>query len=46
MISNKLLADSLPLIGAGLGDKLGVKINVGGNQAFTDGRSLHSNTRI
>ncbi|WP_318408867.1 VWA domain-containing protein [Photobacterium leiognathi] len=39
MISNKLLADSLPLIGAGLGDKLGVKINVGGNQAFTDGRS-------
>ncbi|WP_305817400.1 VWA domain-containing protein [Photobacterium leiognathi] len=39
MIGNKLLADSLPLIGAGLGDKLGVKILVGGNQACTDGRT-------
>ena len=39
MISNKLLADSLPLIGAGLGDKLGVKIIVGGNQACTDGKT-------
>jgi hypothetical protein len=35
-----LLKDSLPLIGAGLGDKLGVRIKVEGNQAWTDGKTI------
>ena len=34
------LKDSLPLIGAGLGDKLGVRIKVEGNQAWTDGKTI------
>lgn len=36
----ELLKNSLPLIGAGLGDKLGVRIKVEGNQAWTDGKTI------
>lgn len=40
-MKNELLKDSLPLIGAGLGDKLGVRITVSGNQAWTDGKTIN-----
>ncbi|MGR5178865.1 vWA domain-containing protein [Vibrio mediterranei] len=40
-MNNELLKDSLPLIGAGLGDKLGVRITVSGNQAWTDGDTIN-----
>lgn len=40
-MKNELLKDSLPLIGAGLGDKLGVRITVSGNQAWTDGDTIN-----
>lgn len=39
--NTELLQNSLPLIGAGLGDKLGVKISVQGNQAWTDGNTIN-----
>jgi len=37
----QLLQNSLPLIGAGLGDKLGVRITVSGSQAYTDGNTIN-----
>ena len=37
----QLLQNSLPLIAAGLGDKLGVRVTVSGNQAYTDGQSIN-----
>ncbi len=37
----QLLQNSLPMIGAGLGDKLGVKITVSGDQARTDGNTIN-----
>jgi nitric oxide reductase activation protein len=38
---SQLLQNSLPLIGAGLGDKLGVRITVSGNQAWTNGTTIN-----
>lgn len=38
---NQLIHNSLPLIAAGLGDKLGVRITVSGNQAWTDGKTIN-----
>lgn len=37
----ELLRNSLPLIGAGLGDKLGVRITVSGTGAWTDGTTIN-----
>ncbi|MFA0356891.1 VWA domain-containing protein [Vibrio breoganii] len=36
----QLLKNSLPLIGAGLGDKLGIHVVVNGDQAWTDGKTI------
>lgn len=38
---NQLLKNSLPLIAAGLGDKLGVRVTVSGDQAWTDGQTIN-----
>lgn len=40
-MKNELLKDSLPLIAAGLGDKLGVRVTVSGNQASTTGDTIN-----
>ncbi|NGZ66571.1 hypothetical protein G6Z92_06175 [Vibrio aestuarianus subsp. cardii] len=37
----QLLQNSLPMIGAGLGDKLGVRITVSGTGAWTDGHTIN-----
>ncbi|ELA9367551.1 VWA domain-containing protein [Vibrio parahaemolyticus] len=37
----QLLKNSLPMIGAGLGDKLGVRITVSGTGAWTDGSTIN-----
>ncbi|GAD91265.1 hypothetical protein VHA01S_080_00050 [Vibrio halioticoli NBRC 102217] len=37
----QLLKNSLPLIGAGLGDKLGIHISVNGDQAWTNGTTIN-----
>ncbi|EKA5635825.1 VWA domain-containing protein [Vibrio navarrensis] len=37
----KLIQNSLPLIAAGLGDKLGIRVTVSGNQAWTDGETIN-----
>ncbi|BBM67878.1 hypothetical protein VA249_45240 (plasmid) [Vibrio alfacsensis] len=38
---NQLIQNSLPLIAAGLGDKLGVRVTVSGDQAWTDGTTIN-----
>ena len=40
-MNNKLIMRSLPLVAAVLGNKYGVKVNVGGSEAFTDGNTIH-----
>lgn len=37
----QLLQNSLPLIAAGLGDKLGIRVTVNGDQAWTDGTTIN-----
>jgi hypothetical protein len=41
MKQNELLKNSLPLIAAGLGDKLGVRVTVSGTQAWTDNHVIN-----
>jgi len=38
---NQLLQNSLPLIAAGLGDKLGIRVTVSGTGAYTDGKTIN-----
>ena len=40
-ISNKVLMRSLPMVAAVLGKQYGVKIEVGGSSAYTDGNTIH-----
>lgn len=37
----RLIQNSLPLIAAGLGDKMGIRVTVSGNQAYTDGKTIN-----
>ncbi len=37
MISNKAILQSLPLLASVLGKSYGVRVEIGGNQAFTNG---------
>ncbi|MFW5498884.1 MULTISPECIES: cobaltochelatase CobT-related protein [unclassified Maridesulfovibrio] len=39
-MNNKLIMKSLPLVASVLGRKYGVKVSIGGNKAFTDGRTI------
>ena len=38
---NKNVIQALPLIASALGRKFGVKVEIGGERAFTDGKSIH-----
>ncbi|MBU2430069.1 MAG: hypothetical protein KKH99_05200, partial [Proteobacteria bacterium] len=40
-MKNKLIMQSLPLVAAVLGNKYGVKVNIGGSEAFTDGSTIN-----
>ncbi|WP_020585432.1 VWA domain-containing protein [Desulfobacter curvatus] len=40
-MNNKLIMQSLPLVAAVLGNKYGVKVNIGGTEAFTDGNTIN-----
>ncbi|WDP91073.1 MAG: hypothetical protein HUN04_15765 [Desulfobacter sp.] len=40
-MNNKLIMRSLPLVAAVLGDKYGVKVSIGGSDAFTDGNTIY-----
>lgn len=40
-MNNKLIMQSLPLVAAVLGNKYGVKVSIGGSDAFTDGNTIH-----
>ena len=40
-MNNKLIMRSLPLVAAVLGNKYGVKVSIGGTEAFTDGNAIH-----
>jgi hypothetical protein len=41
MKQTELMKNSLPLIAAGLGDKLGIRVTVSGNQAWTDNQTIN-----
>lgn len=41
IIRNKDIMQCLPLLASVLGDKYGVKIEIGGNSAYTDGKTIH-----
>lgn len=41
MITNKDILNSLPLLASVLGDQYGVKVVIGGEEARTDGRTIH-----
>ncbi len=41
MISNRDILNCLPLLASALGDRYGVKVLIGGFEAYTDGRSIH-----
>lgn len=40
-MNNNLIMRSLPLVAAVLGDKYGIKVHIGGTEAFTDGDTIH-----
>lgn len=40
MKQNRTLNDAFPIVAAALGNKLGVKVKVGGSQASTDGKTI------
>lgn len=40
MKQNRTLNDAFPIVAAALGNKLGVKVKVGGSQASTDGKMI------
>ena len=40
-INNKVLMRSLPMVAAVLGKQYGVKVEVGGSSAYTDGNTIH-----
>jgi len=39
-MNNKTLHNAFPIVAAAIGNRFGIKISVGGNQAYTDGRSI------
>lgn len=41
MIQNKHIISALPLVADVLGRKYGVRVHIGGNDAYTDGRDIH-----
>lgn len=41
MIQNKHILSALPLVADVLGRKYGVRVHIGGNDAYTDGRDIH-----
>ena len=41
MIQTRHVMRSLPLLASALGDQYGVKVEIGGRQAFTDGKTVH-----
>lgn len=41
MIRTKDIMASLPLVASVLGDRYGVKVNIGGDQAYTDGNNIN-----
>lgn len=41
MIKIRDIMASLPLVASALGDKYGVTVNIGGNQAYTDGKNIN-----
>ena len=40
-IRTKDIMASLPLVASVLGDRYGIKVNIGGNQAYTDGKTIN-----
>ena len=40
-MKNKTLNNAFPIVAAALGNKFGVKVSVGGSDAYTDGRSIN-----
>ncbi|MGZ0076380.1 VWA domain-containing protein [Methylomonas sp. EFPC3] len=39
-MKNRTLHNAFPIVAAAIGNRFGVKVSVGGNQAYTDGRSI------
>ena len=39
-MKNKTLHHAFPIVAAAIGNRFGIKVSVGGNQAYTDGRSI------
>jgi len=39
-MKNRTLHNAFPIVAAAIGNRFGIKVSVGGNQAYTDGRSI------
>ncbi|MDX8128128.1 VWA domain-containing protein [Methylomonas sp. OY6] len=39
-MTNRTLHNAFPIVAAAIGNRFGIKVSVGGNQAYTDGRSI------
>ncbi|MCQ8130042.1 VWA domain-containing protein [Methylomonas rivi] len=40
-MKNRTLHNAFPIVAAAIGNRFGIKVSVGGDQAYTDGRSIH-----
>ncbi|WP_256360234.1 hypothetical protein [Methylomonas koyamae] len=39
-MKNRTLHNAFPIVAAAIGNRFGVKVSVGGDQAYTDGKSI------